>query len=241
MEIPRTTWTLLTAMGLAIWGASLVMSQEAPPKSRETPKRQKSEPVEPPLEFVLEIDGKPVPLELDEPTSTEVGGQSVPVKLSVRPYRTFERGGVRFRYPNHYEFEDEEDAPGVSMWTFTGNDNTLMLFKYPKEEPEAALKAMVDATLAQHGKRGVKQAACTLKLSNRELTGKRIDVSNPDAFLRQELFAFAEGDSTYLLVIQDTPEANRKTTPETTAATRMLSESFEFVGTTTPAKPRRGR
>lgn len=226
--LTRRIAVVVIVLSFLLWCVATGWAQKAKAK----PKPEPDATEEPPLEFTLDVEGKTVQVRLDEPFQIDAGGKKVSLQLGVKPYRTFFQSGVRFRYPNYYEFEAEADSPEVIMWTLSGNDNALMLFKYPKGDSEATLKSSTDAAIEQYGKKNVKQAKCTIKLADQNLSGKRLDITIADATIRQDVYAFTTEGSSFILIVQDSPEDGKKMTEETRDAIKMLQETFEFVGTT---------
>jgi hypothetical protein len=193
---------------------------------------------EPPLEFSLAVDGTTQDVVLDKPFEIDAGGRRLSLTISMKPWRVFSSAGVTFKYPSYYAFEAESDPDGSANWTFTGNDNTLMFFKYPgsDQSPAEAQKAVLESAIESYGRKNIRQADCTLKAAGQTLRGKRLDIKigEIDVEIRQDLYAFATDQATFVLIVQDSLDDGRKTTAETTGATKLLSESLEFT-------PRRGR
>jgi hypothetical protein len=224
----------ILASGLLVFAWCCLPSPAAAQKKAKGP----DPTLEPPLEFTLEIDGKPVavPIHLDKPFNPIVNGKKVSMTLSVKPHRLFRHSGVTFQYPQYYVFEADADEGDAPIWTFSGNDNVLILARYPKGDDADHLKSAVDSAVAQYGKPRVKQSDCTLTLDDRKLDGKRLDVRLAEVAIRQELYAFTADRYSFVLIVQDTPEENKQPTEETAAAIKMLEESFKIAK---PAEPKK--
>lgn len=211
-----------------LWVCCLSLPNSAPAQNKA---RGPDPTVEPPLEFTLEIDGRQIaaPIHLDKPFKADVGGKKISMKLAVKPYRTFRFAGVSFNFPQYYTFEADADDSDFVMWTFSGNDNSLMLFKYKKGDDAANLKAAVDSANTHYGKQRVKQTDCTLNLDGRPMEGKRLDIKLADVPIRQELYSFSSERASFVLIVQDTPEDGKKSTDETVEAIKMLEETFQIA------------
>lgn len=228
------------ALALLVWLSFLPTGH-----AEETETTAKSAPdlsAEPPLEFVLEAGDQKIPVRLEEPFELESAGK-VSLKLTVKPYRTFQHAGIRFRYPQDYEFEADVESPEFVIWTLTGHDTTIILFKYPKGDADASLNSVTDSAIEQHGRKNVKQAKTSIQLAGKTLSGKRLDITHDDGVLRQHLFAFSTDEASFVLIIQDAADDGKAISEETAAAIKLLEDSFESGGgapkpTPKPAKPK---
>jgi len=210
-----TKKTLLLTAILLMGAASVSVAQG---KAADAP---------PPLVMELEVDGKSVPVEPNRTFEVEINGRKVPVRLKVLPHRVFDREGVRFQYPADHGWEVDRGESAVTIYTLDGNNTVIMLMKYnvPIEEGKARQR-MADGLLAQYGK-NAKQSPLTLKLGEITATGTRVDAKIVGESMRQDIYSFKHRDSTWLLMIQDTPN-DGEPSAETRAVVEMLQKTFEL-------------
>ncbi|HEX8234738.1 MAG TPA: hypothetical protein VF600_02185 [Abditibacteriaceae bacterium] len=185
---------------------------------------------EPAAEYVLEIDGKARPVALNKEFRVPVNAGNARMKLSLRPLRTFNKSGVRFQYPTQYTFEADTSDPTVTHWAVSGNNSILMLHRFEKVEASAALQAVTSELVSQFGKSNVKVNAVSMVLDRRKVAGKRLNVMLAGQKVVQEVFAFSNRESTFVLIVQDTTQDNGKETPETTRLKKLLAASLRFNG-----------
>jgi hypothetical protein len=188
------------------------------------------DPAAPPaLELQVEINGKPVVTQTDKTVEVEVGGQKVQVRVTMLPYRIFDRGGLRFRYPSTHAWEVDLSSKEYTMWTLDGNSNVIMLTKYTENEPtDNVVNMLVTQLTRQYGRPNVQVSPTTLKLGAMEVKGQRLDVRLANQHLRQDLYAFQAGGATFSMILQDSPE-EEKTTKETQDVIEMLGKTFEVT------------
>lgn len=221
--MPRKIVTFLIATFFSlfpVWGHQ-ALAGEAEEKEKEK--------VEPPLEFVLEVDGKSQPLELGKIFSIKGVSEKSALKLTLKPDRYFEKAGVRFRYPKEYTFEADLEDPAEPNWTLSGNDNKIMLFKSKALADHATERKNFENELLEgFGSKNVKISKASIALQGRELSGTRFDIDYQGTHIRQDYFSFAHGDFNFILGIQDCPKENGQTTAGTAMATKLLAESFQF-------------
>jgi hypothetical protein len=185
---------------------------------------------EPAAEYVLEVNGKARPVALNKEFRVPVRAGSARMKLSLKPLRTFNKSGVRFQYPTQYSFEADNSDPNVTIWTISGNNSALMLNRFAKVESSTALQAVVAEITAGYGQSNVKTTPTAMTLGMRKVGGQRLNVVLAGQKLVQEVFAFSNSKSTFVLIVQDTPQDNGKQTVETTQLKKLLTTSLRIIG-----------
>jgi hypothetical protein len=181
---------------------------------------------EPPLIFTLEVAGKAVPIEPDRAVEIEAAGKT-PVTLRVAPHRVFKRGGLQFHYPKAYGFEADLSDAAVSIWTLSGNDHKIMVFRYPGNTAHEALrKAVLDEMVQSYGKMKGTVKADEITLAGKTLKGTRVDATLLENAIRQRLFSMAGAKDSYLFILQDSP-AEGKATAEAAAGEKLFAETFQ--------------
>ena len=181
----------------------------------------------PPLTFVLEVAGTPIPVELDKAFEVNVNGKKVSMKLTAEPFRVFRAAGIHFKYPRDHAFAVDTDSPGVTTWSIDGSDNVITIIKYPKADKESILAEITTTLVQQFGAVNVKQSDVEITLPARRLKGKRLDITLATIQLRQDIYAFSSIQGTIVLVIQDCPNEDGSPSKETVRATKLLRDSFQ--------------
>ena len=126
----------------------------------------------PPLTFVLEVAGTPIPVELDKAFEVNVNGKKVSMKLTAEPFRVFRAAGIHFKYPRDLAFSVETDSPVVTIWGLDGTDNVITIMKYPQGDKQSILAETVKEIVQLFGAVNVKQSDVELKLQARRLKSR---------------------------------------------------------------------
>jgi hypothetical protein len=184
---------------------------------------------EPRVEMVLEVDGKPVTVELDQPFTVQVGGRAVPMRLTVRPDRQFDKAGIRFRYPRAFTFAFDHNESGVDTWTMRGGSASLFLMRFPgKHDPETLLTQMTDSMAKRFDAQRVKLGDAKLTLKGRTLAGKRLEAKLANQAIRQDFYTFDGPDNSFILLVQDQHRPDAQASDEVGGVLDLLSKSLEL-------------
>jgi len=209
---------------LALVGAAVLLTTSASALGTEPPGDQ-----EPPLLLYLESNGKRIPIELDKPFGIEALSGGKTATLRAEPFRVFPFAGLSFRYPRGYSFEAKLENAGVSLWTLTGNDFVIMVQQYPATRNHAAIRQTVtNGMIKAYGGAKTREVDTKLELDGAVLHGRRLEFNLAETLLHQELFSFAAGDSSVVLLLQDTPDQNGKPSPDRISTEKMLRESLRI-------------
>ena len=182
---------------------------------------------EPPAQYVLTINGKPLPITLDREVSAPVAGGAARFKLSRGALRGFDKSGVRFSYPVGFSFEADTSEPGVVIWSMSGGDTTLMLQKFSKLPLAVLEKSFVGVMIQQYGRKNVVSSPTSVVLGGRKIAGQRLDISLAQKKLVQEIFTFSTAKNSFILIVQDAPDAG-KPSALTTQLKALLAQNFRF-------------
>lgn len=225
----RKCWAALCVLATTLSSIAAV-----PPTTR--PATRPAEAKEPPLELLLEVGGRSTPIKLDEPAEVQVNGRKVPVRLTAKPYRLFEIEGVRFKYPRHCSFEFNDDDPDATIWTLDGNDNVIMLMRYEQMPTQMVLRAVETAMVEQYKKNLKNRSEVSIRLADRDLKGRRLEIEFADQHLRQDWYAFSASRFSFVLMIQDFPKPDGNPSDETARAVALLKGSFQIKAPATRPK-----
>lgn len=216
--------------GWGFWGVVLAMSFLSSPSVAQEAASDAA--VEPPLEFVLNVGGKDMPVRLDEPFELEGGDGKQVLTLSVGDTRLFDKSGIKFRYPRHFAFEADLEDPTFQGWTLDGNSTVMMLFLAPDTDDAATMRDdFVETMVEQFGEEQTSVSKTSISLEDEAVSGSRIEALIADVTLRQDIFGLATPEGALILVIQDTLEDDGSPTKETAGAIELLKETFKVENT----------
>lgn len=183
--------------------------------------------LEPPAQYVLQINGKPTPIALDKEFSLDSKAGRTRFLLSRGKARRFDKSGVKFDYPSDYGFEADLSDPKVAIWTLSGRSSLLMLQRLPLAGPALLREQMVKELVRQYGSKNVVVRPASLFVGGRDIEGKRLRVSLAKQTLVQEIFAFSNQKYAFVMLLQDAPESGKETA-ETKDLKAMLTNSALF-------------
>jgi hypothetical protein len=185
---------------------------------------------EPPMIFYLEAGGKKTPIELDKPFKLEVLTSAPTATLRVEPYRVFPYAGISFRYPRSFTFEANFENRGVRIWSLEGPSHLIMVQEYPGALNHAAIRGTVlgGLTKTYADAKKLRESDMTLKYNGGTLNGRRLEMEMAGTLLHQDLFSFANGKASVVLMLQDTPNSDGTPSAGRIIAEKMLRESLKI-------------
>jgi hypothetical protein len=164
-------------------------------------------------DYVLEIEGRKVPIALDKATTVQVGGKPVQVKLTQKPTKRFSESGMSFDYPSSYVLSKlPAEAEGLNTWKFQGTESALVVSQYTELNDPAAVLAAVIASLKSTFEGGAaKEEACTMRTPDRKLSGTSLSgrIALQDVVIR--LYSFSDGASAWTVIMQENSSASSDT------------------------------
>jgi hypothetical protein len=209
---------------LRLAGPIVLLTASAFALGAEPPRDQ-----EPPLLLYLESNGKRIPIELDKPFATETLAGTKTATLRAEPYRVFPYAGLSFRYPRGYSYEANLDDSGVSFWTMTGSNFVIMLQQFPGTRDHAAIRQTVtDGMIKSYGDAKARQLDTKLEVDGVILQGRRLEFTLAETLLHQELFSFNAGETSVVLILQDTPHETGKPSVDRINGEKLLRESLRL-------------
>jgi len=178
---------------------------------------------EPPLKYVLEINGKEHQLFVGKAVTIRGEFKDPTVLLKAASTRTFAYGDLTFRYPASFTWEAEIEAPNEKTWTLSGNDFKILYFVLPAP---LTVDDYAAAMVGQIGNNKSRIHASERELGDRKYKGKRLAVDLAGTQLTMEIYAFPAKEGARLLVLQDSLGDDGKTSAEGARALKLLSETF---------------
>lgn len=184
---------------------------------------------EPPLQFFLEGEEQPIPIEIDKPFQLGAEAAKGALTLRVKPTRTFKISGVSFLYQKHYAFEVTRYA-NLTSWKLSGSSNILMLWRYNKTlDHKKFLQSCVDNMIARCKPENIKHSDASLELDGHKLVGQKLEITLATQSVHTEVYSFAVNETAYVLVIQDKPCENGQPSAEFVQQMKLLKESFQIT------------
>ncbi len=178
---------------------------------------------EPPLKYVLIVDGKAHEVTLDEPLKIEGEFKDPTVSLKAASTRLFTYGDVEFQYPAAFGWEAEINGESEKTWTLSGNDFTIMYFVLPAElDSEAFLSAMASG----FGGKNEDAAETKQELGGKTYAGHGMYLEFAGIALNIEAYALPSKGGSRLLVFQDSTDGTVRQSAEAKGAIELMSKSF---------------
>ena len=183
--------------------------------------------LEPPAQYVLNINGKPWPMTLDKEISLDRKAGRTRFMISRGATRSFEKSGVKFDYPANYGFEADLSDRKVAIWTLSGRNSSVMLQRFPLIGPALLRARMARDLTLQYGSKNVVSTPTSLLFNGRKIAGQKLKVSLAKQRLVQEIFAFSNQKYAFVLMLQDAPVRGEESV-ETSVLKNLLAQSASF-------------
>ena len=178
---------------------------------------------EPPLKYILELNGQAHELVLDKSVVLQGDYKNPRVVLRASAIRHFTYGNVSFEYPASFGWEAEIEGHNERTWTLSGNDFTIMYFILPEA---LSADSYVQGLAKRFGKGSTRLGDTEREFGGRRHIGKLLLVKLAGTTLRLEVYSLTAKAGSRLLVFQDSPPDDRTISKEAEEALAMLSSSF---------------
>ena len=83
---------------------------------------------EPPLNFTIEIGGKKIKGQVGKPIKLPGTHKDASIKVTTDEFRTFNKAGIEFPYPEKFSWTADVSVPTNRAWTMTGAECALSIF-----------------------------------------------------------------------------------------------------------------
>jgi len=182
---------------------------------------QKSDATKAPkADLIVTINGKDY--KVSEGEEIQKDGNTISAKLA--DFKTFDNGSISFEYPTHFAFEYESSF-GYKNWTFDGNNFVIMNF----EIIAGTLDSFVEEITGRFGRSNCTIEKTSLKLGDRTLKGKRINVNLMGEKLVLDLLGInMEDGKTRIIAFQDSLDENGNSTDESKEAIKKINETISY-------------
>jgi hypothetical protein len=155
-------------------------------------------------DYVLEIDGQKVELDLDRPAKTSIGDHQAKLVLHQKPEQTWREEGVSFVHPTANAPARRSLGKNVTQTLMATPSGSLVIVQHyigtnPTGLIDMMIGKMTDDEVQAGFKRSIKSA--TRKLSNGvTLTGKLAHTEHPGDTWDREVVAVGDRDGGFLVV-----------------------------------------
>ena len=178
---------------------------------------------EPPLEYVLNIDGTELPIAVDRPVTVKIGEREFQIKLTPKPERVLRLPGLAISYPSYFTYQTLPDDPNTPQRMLQGHNTVLIVT--PVNAPNAAHE-MVRSTVARltkrFGEKNVVPSTVDLTFAGKKIQATRLGVTMDESKFNYDIFAFSTSGMTYLIMLQDSPGKDGGSSEEAKKVTGLL-------------------
>lgn len=163
------------------------------------------------------VEGKE--LKIDEST----------ISIELADFKYFDTEYVSFSYPSGFTYEEEkeeEKIDGYTNYTLDGNDFVVMYFEV---DGLLGVDDFITEIVKQFGKRNCTVNSRSLKLGDKTLKGKRIDVKLVGQHLTYDLYSVIKSDEKSVLIgLQDILDEADNASDESVQAIDLLDRTIEY-------------
>ena len=192
----------------------------------DSPAATQSASAEPPLEYVLNIDGKDVPIASNQPASVKIGDRDLQVRLTPKAERLLKLPGLSISYPNYYTFKTDQSDPSAPQWELKGRDTVLIV---TGGSPVVSAKALESATAAalaaKFRDKKVTRTATDVTFVGKKITAARLDFGDEDLKLYYIIFAVETKTGPYVIICQGVAGTNGADSEETTTLLGLFKKA----------------
>ncbi len=187
---------------------------------------------EPPLTYRLKVEGgETLPLRLGEPIELATPNERTRLTLEADEFRSFQRHGIRFRYPAHFRWELEREQ-GYEVVFIEGPDVLIGVHRYSDDEDPADMveywvKTIMEEYEFQEGR--TEKRSLKWRLGRQELEGIELDAVIGGTFIRHSVVGFRSAGSVIVFSLQDPLGEDGSSSVEGRETKKMLEESFSLI------------
>jgi len=155
-------------------------------------------------DYVLEIDGQKVEIDLDRPASANVGDKKAKIVLHQKTEQTWREEGISFVHPAAFAPSRRNLDKNITQTIMTTPSGTIVLVQhYIGTDPTPLVDMMVgklsDDEVTAGYKREIKYAARQLA-DGTMLSGKSVRTEHPGDTWEREVLASGDHDAGFLIV-----------------------------------------
>lgn len=184
---------------------------------------------EPPQELVLEIGPQRIEVTAEQPFKVKVNGKTVSGRVTPKPDRLFRTAEISFRYPTDFAFAYDPTGEAPS-WEFDGSTAVITVLRYdPSEKPAELVEAIAEGMIEDSEDPRARSRPVSVRWDGRAIRGKRVTSALLESTFRHDLYGFAAGNHTYVVMIQDSLSENGSPSEECTAAVELLTKTVKIA------------
>jgi hypothetical protein len=178
---------------------------------------------EPPAHLQVKIGDARAVIETGKLAEISVDGKRVKVLIEELPTRHFNDAGIRFEYPRHFSWEEED-----GLWTLDGNSTSVIVARGDDADPVTP-EAMLDSIVEElRLKSSTERSSVVLDTRRGSVEGLATTVRIATSNIRYEAYVLEQGKAQIGLILQDTLDDARKPSAEFIDMRKRLVESLEF-------------
>mgnify|MGYP001208933357 CR=1 FL=1 len=181
---------------------------------------------EPAQQFLLELGGQKIPLQLDKLHEASIDGKPVKLRLKLKPTRLFSAGGIQFEYPTEFLFKFDND--GMETWSIEGPDILLMIQNCHFLDPMFVVEQIEDEYGEQFGEAVTQGREVEMMLGGRLLKGRRVDFKAVGESFRVTILAVQSNGKNLTIVLQDSLEDDGAHSAEYDRIVALLKKTLQF-------------
>jgi hypothetical protein len=185
---------------------------------------------EPPLEYVLKIDGTELPISMNRPITVKIGEREFQIQVSPKPERVLRLPGLSIPYPSYFSYQTSPGNPKTPQWTLQGHDALLIVTR--ANAPNAAhemVRSTVARLTAKFGDKNVVPSTVDLTFAGKKIQATRLGVAVGELKYNYDVFALPASGVTYLIMLQDSPAKDGASSEEAKKVTGLLGFAVVVV------------
>jgi hypothetical protein len=207
---------------VAIGGELPLQEQETRKKAA---KKKIDDKTEPPLKFVIEIDGQKINGEIGKPFKLNGNFKDAKTIVKTSDFREFNFAGISFQYPAAFQFEADVEDLAYKMWLLTGVESTITVYEVvDKYDAEGYAKERIE----DFDTDDFEEEEVTLKMGDKKLTGIRMVFKVDEYEYVEDIFDLPKKNGKWrLLVLSDVAPDRDPDSTEQKNALELIEKSLK--------------
>ncbi|MGF1448334.1 MAG: hypothetical protein ACFB20_02835 [Opitutales bacterium] len=190
---------------------------------------QADEAEEPPVSYVLTVDGETVVVDPGEAITLNGTFTNPEIELKVGATRRFDARGLSFDYPANYAFQ-HSTQPGVTSWILQGPNCIVFVYAFEQAISPGEFGRMLASRFTSEGGPEVKRDEITRTFGPTRLKGVSVQigaaVGQVDSTYVQEVYQ-PDGEGGRMLLLLQLPSADQELDPAEAEEVAQLTSSLQ--------------
>ena len=187
---------------------------------------------EPPLKFVLHLDGHVHELQEGREVQLVLGDRKVSAKITVADTRRFHAASIAFDYPRNMSFEYELSEFGYESWALDGNDTVLTVFAFESGAATDLADIMlrgIASSLGSPESEDLEVEEEALEMGGKKYVTRNASCSIADHRVQFTAIAVEVSGRPLVIMLQDSGPVEGRPSTEAVEVRRLLATSFELA------------